>query len=360
MKSAVPQLAEPAKSVVENHLKSIKRLRNTVGIHKKMEAVAAKVKTTIEQGEKVVLFCHHHATAQELTAHLASVVTNLTTPSWPKPIWKNAWNQMLKSADDGDHDERLLDTFIEWLCADLICAQTRNWLPSSTSEARLADALRKTKGRHPKGPETIAEAAQCLYCALHKSRSSREVLRRAEDDPEQLPGANGTSRVLGVCEPSGKEREEALFIHNRQPDTVISIFNSPFGPDVLVVTDNLSEGIDLHRYCRHFIHYELDPSPIRTVQRNGRLRRVNSWAAATGQPIRYAYPAFGGTRDHRLVQMMKKRIGSFSLLLGGVQDFDVEEVVDSEEKWRNDVIVTAKSRLAKAGGQLSARKPGEN
>jgi hypothetical protein len=99
-----------------------------------------------------------------------------------------------------------------------------------------------------------------------------------------------------------------------------------------VVTDKLSEGIDLHRYCRHLIHYELDPSPIRTVQRNGRLRRVNSWAAVTGQPIFYAYPAFRGTRDHRLVQIVKKRIDSFSLLLAGVQDFDVDEVVGSEEK----------------------------
>ena len=95
------------------------------------------------------------------------------------------------------------------------------------------------------------------------------------------------------------------------------------------------------------------------MQRNGRLRRVNSWTAATGQPIRYAYPAFRGTRDHRLVQIMKKRIDSFSLLLGGVQDFDVEEVLESEEKWRNDVIAIAKERLATAGGQLRARKPGE-
>jgi hypothetical protein len=56
---------------------------------------------------------------------------------------------------------------------------------------------------------------------------------------------------------------------------------------------------------------------------------------------------------------MKKRIDNFSLLLGGVQDFDVEEVLESEEKWRNDVIAIAKARLATAGGQLRARKPGE-
>ena len=49
---------------------------------------------------------------------------------------------------------------------------------------------------------------------------------------------------------------------------------------------------------------------------------------------------------------MKKRIDSFSLLLGGVHEFDVEEVGDSDEKWRNEVIETAKRRLAEAGGQL--------
>ena len=162
--------------------------------------------------------------------------------------------------------------------------------------------------------------------------------------------------MLGVCEPSDNDGEASLFLHNQQPDTIISIFNSPFGPDVLVVTDKLSEGIDLHRYCRHLIHYELDPSPIRTVQRNGRHRRVNSWAAVTGQPICYAYPAFRGTRDHRLVQIMKKRIDSFSLLLGGVQDFDVEEVVGSQEEWRNRVIKIAKERLEAVGRQLRAKR----
>ncbi|WP_210546735.1 helicase-related protein [Rhodoferax sp. PAMC 29310] len=57
---------------------------------------------------------------------------------------------------------------------------------------------------------------------------------------------------------------------------MIRVFGSPFGPDVLVVIDKLSEGIDLHNYCRHLIHYELDTSPIRTVQRNGRIRRVGA------------------------------------------------------------------------------------
>jgi hypothetical protein len=33
---------------------------------------------------------------------------------------------------------------------------------------------------------------------------------------------------------------------------------------------------------RHLIHYELDPSPVRTIQRYGRVRRVVSWASRHG------------------------------------------------------------------------------
>ena len=54
-----------------------------------------------------------------------------------------------------------------------------------------------------------------------------------------------------------------------------------------------------------------------------------------------------GTRDYRLVQIMKKRIDSFSLLLGGVQGFDVEQEEDADEAWRNNVIQLAKGAPAR-------------
>jgi hypothetical protein len=190
---------------------------------------------------------------------------------------------------------------------------------------------------------------------LLASGSSLSVLRAARSDLGQLPaGGKGACRVLGVCDEYGDQ--EDLFIPNKKPDAVISIFNSPFGPDALVVTDRLSEGVDMHRYCRHLIHHELDPSPIRTVQRNGRLRRVNSWAAVTGDPIMYGYPAFRGTRDEKVVQIMRKRIDSFSLLLGGVREFNPDEVLDDDELWRTKVIAAAKAALTKAGRQLCARR----
>lgn len=364
LKQEAQCLPELGRAVVDKHLQEMKILRRETGAHSKMVAVAKAVNKVIEQGEKVVLFCHHHATAQELTAHLYEVSPKVAAPKTiVKSVWERAWHKVLPvTANNNGWDS--VDQFIEWLCNDLNRMLMANWLHAEQSSVTelMSELQNKPANRFgSKKSEIIVIAARRLYDALMKSKSSRAVLKEAADRPELLPGAillPGVmgSRVLGVCEPSGKEEEENLFVHNRQPDTVISIFNSPFGPDVLVVTDKLSEGIDLHRYCRHLIHYELDPSPIRTVQRNGRVRRVNSWAAVTGQPIQYAYPAFRGTRDHRLVQIMKKRIDSFSLLLGGVQDFDVEEVVGSDEKWRNEVISIAKDRLAKIGGKLCAKK----
>ena len=360
MRGELQQLNEPARAVVAQHLKSIKRLRSSVNIHSKMLAVGAAVKSVVDQGEKVILFCDYHATAQELTAYLATVLNDRKAERGlpAASVWRKAWDTVLAPVDDVHHDEKLRKTFIEWLCSDLIRAQTWSWIGRpSAANVNLVELLRKTCCRQHTGSEKISEAARRLYRALLQSRSSRAVLKEAENRLERIPGANGTSRVLGVCTQSGIEKEDLLFIHNAQPDTIISIFNSPFGPDVIVVTDKLSEGIDLHRYCRHLIHYELDPSPIRTVQRNGRLRRVNSWAAVTGKPILYAYPAFRGTRDHKLVQIMKKRIGSFSLLLGGVQEFDIEEVVGSEERWRNNVITIAKASLAVTNVGLRAVEP---
>ena len=136
-----------------------------------------------------------------------------------------------------------------------------------------------------------------------------------------------------------------------KPDIVLALFNSPFGPDVLVTTDRLSEGVDLHRCCRHLIHYELDPSPVRTLQRNGRVRRVGSWAAMTQPPICYAYPTFGGTRDEKAVGVMSQRINAFGLLLGGVPSLG-DDIGDSEQSFAEDVLRRARRGLASLNRKL--------
>ncbi len=56
------------------------------------------------------------------------------------------------------------------------------------------------------------------------------------------------------------------------------------------------------------------PSPIRIIQRNGRIRRVNSRAAKTKMSIEIAYPVFRGTRDEKLAKIMKDRLDRFDLI----------------------------------------------
>jgi len=364
LQAETPSFAELSTKVVDNHFKAIRLLRQKSPVHPKMAAVAREVGRVIEQGDKVLLFCHHHATAQELTSYLASKLPNATAlPSLARPVWEKAWDEILNEADEEDDNDALREVFIDWLCTDMIRSQTWAWFGTAqpTSLTTLVRALTSTMPRNPSivdgaRRDTIAKGALHLYRALVLSKSSKAILQLAAKDPGRHP-LPGTSRVVGYCKLDQHAEEEGnFFIHNQEPDTIIAIFNSPFGPDVLVVTDRLSEGIDLHHYCRHLIHYELDPSPIRTVQRNGRIRRINSWAAVTGQPIQYAYPAFGGTRDQQLVWIMQKRIACFSLLLGGVRDFDVNLVDKSDEEWRKRVIDIAKAELAKAGGRLRANR----
>ena len=118
-----------------------------------------------------------------------------------------------------------------------------------------------------------------------------------------------------------------------------------------MTTDRLSEGVDLHRCCRHLIHYELDASPVRTLQRNGRIRRVGSWAALTKQPICYAYPTFGGTRDEKAADIMRQRINAFGLLLGGVPSLDDDA---SGQGFAEAVLRNARQDLASLNRGLCA------
>ncbi len=350
----VSTIPEPDRTIVREHLAEIAGSRNTIPVHSKMLGVRNAVSDTVKSGEKVVLFCHHHATAQELALCLHEHLPELSLRGVPRgKLWRDAWDEIIDVPEGPSKPWALRWTFFIWMSSDLVRAQCWSWMKEQgLTKGSLRDNLQSAKARHSENTSTIADAAKQLFNALLSSKSSVRVLGEASMDRTSLAGADGTSRVLAVCPRPADAGDISPFTRNSQPDTALAIFNSPFGPDVLIATDRLSEGIDLHRYCRHLIHYELDPSPIRTVQRNGRLRRVNSWASLTGEPLKCAYPAFRGTRDHRLVQIMRKRVDSFSLLLGGVQESDPKIERASDEQWRAEVLEHARAGLAEEGRRL--------
>ncbi len=319
--------------------------------HPKIAAVSEAIRPLLDAGEKVLVFCHHRATASELLGalerSLKAVSDSRSGP--PEKVWRAAWESLLPGKD------ALVAPIIDWLSTPGLRWQIGGWLdkPASTAKA-LADQFATIRPRNaPSGVPTILEAATTLTESLldTQSTSTRALLKSIVKGTHtfggkasRFPGRlDDGLRAMGAWDHDG-HGEPPKTLYTGKPDIVLALFNSPFGPDVLVTTDRLSEGVDLHRCCRYLIHYELDPSPVRTLQRNGRVRRVGSWAALTGQPICYAYPTFGGTRDEKAVGIMRQRINAFGLLLGGVPSLD-DEAGYSEQSFAEAVLRGARKDL---------------
>ena len=356
---AEARAAEVADKVVLMHIEAAKKsLSARIGkAHPKIKAVSDAILPVLHAGEKVLVFCHHRATANELLSVLERSL-KIPTPSearTPEPVWRKVWKASLA-------DDPLVQPIIDWLCTPGIRRQIEGWIGTpATSETALIAQISQTKPRNGgSGVPSILEAAQSLVKNLldKETLSTRALLRNIKKQTSAFGGEishfpgrlNEGFRVMGSWDHTDHESAPKT-LYMAKPDIVLALFNSPFGPDVLVTTDRLSEGVDLHRWCRHLIHYELDPSPVRTLQRNGRIRRVGSWAALTRRPILYSYPTFDGTRDEKAARVMTQRIKAFGLLLGGVPTLD-DAVDESEQTFAELVLGVVGNALGKLNRKL--------
>lgn len=362
--SRLPRGTEPEpggthQEAQEHHRAWLERaLRGRVE-HQKVAAAAQAITQVVADGEKVLVFCAHHATACELALALVEPRGESADRSFSVPEWKDAWRACLEKAlkrqrgAPVDTEPELLETFVRWLSCGSITSAVSGWLTGKPRNASaLERALENSPARRDRRAGTIVGAATELFSAMSawESRSTRAKLA---EGPHAMPGwGSRRIRVMSTVEGPENGGPRGVFFPS-EPDTVMAIFNSPFGPDVLVTTDKLSEGVDLHRSCRHLMHYELNPSPIRTVQRRGRLRRIGSWAGRTRQALCEASPAFRGTRDEALVRIMGQRLAQFGLLLGGVGDIDVAEDGDDTDTRKRQAAALAVARRRLQGLSLA-------
>ena len=347
----------------------IKMAKNTLSArrtqpHPKSAAASEAIRPLLDAGEKVLVFCHYRATASELLGALEqSLKVESVSPIGPhEKVWRGAWEASLRPIKDS-----LVTPIIDWLCTPGLRGQIGGWLGEPAGTAKdLAYQLATIKPRNASSSSrvpAICEAAMTLTKSLldMQSTSTRALLGRIakkqrtfHGELSHFPGRlDDGLRVMGAWS-HDDPRKRPKTLYTGEPDIVLALFNSPFGPDVLVTTDRLSEGVNLHRCCRHLIHYELDPSPARTLQRNGRVRRVDSWSALTGRPICYAYPMFGGTRDEKAVGVMGQRINAFGLLLGGVPSLDGEPDI-SERSFAEKVLKCARNKIQSINQRLSCK-----
>jgi len=118
-------------------------------------------------------------------------------------------------------------------------------------------------------------------------------------------------------------------------DAIFSGFNTPLLPDILVCTAVGQEGIDLHRHCRHVVHYDLGWNPAAIEQRTGRADRIGSKASRERKiaghlpedqlpGLDIAMPYLAGTYDERMFERLRTRAQVFDILTGGDPTADQE------------------------------------
>jgi hypothetical protein len=205
------------------------------------------------------------------------------------------------------------------------------------------------------------------------SESLLRGLHQMEPGSAQLePVAGRVEEFLCELSEMGEEEREAHLRYAMNPraesvvlvtgsskvdrDAVFSGFNTPLLPDILVCTQVGQEGIDLHRHCRHVIHYDLGWNPAAIEQRTGRTDRIGSKAArernmvlkakGDGQlpedqlpGLDIAMPYLAGTYDERMFECLRTRAQVFDILTGGDPTADQESGafwLDPDSEGEND------------------------
>ncbi|MFH1918816.1 MAG: helicase-related protein, partial [Planctomycetota bacterium] len=126
--------------------------------------------------------------------------------------------------------------------------------------------------------------------------------------------------------------------HSRE--RIFSGFNTPLLPEVLICTSVGQEGIDLHRHCRHVVHFDLAWNPAVLEQRTGRADRIGSKTfrecALSAGPItsflEIGVPYLAGTYDERMYEELWLRAQTCEVLTGGDLAADDSEGYDDYAK----------------------------
>ena len=127
---------------------------------------------------------------------------------------------------------------------------------------------------------------------------------------------------------------------DQERERVFAGFNTPLLPEVLICTAVGQEGIDLHRHCRHVVHYDLAWNPAVLEQRTGRADRIGSKTfrerdLASSDALTFlevGVPFLAGTYDERMYEELRLRAQTFEVLTGGDLATDKVEVDGSDEK----------------------------
>ncbi len=179
------------------------------------------------------------------------------------------------------------------------------------------------------------------------------------ESDEQLSCYEG--RIAGVAGDGAKQeisRERA--VHGFAPESADAPPGTDDEFDILVTTDVLGQGVNLQQ-ARNVINYDLPWNPMRVVQRNGRIDRINS-----PHPEIYPFSFFPEDRldellqlEHRVRRKLKqaaRAVGIDNEVIPGMETLDQNfaDRVEDIESIRNE-----NPELLEQGGTDAAAYSGE-
>ncbi len=155
------------------------------------------------------------------------------------------------------------------------------------TEAGLRALIALGEAAEPYDPKL--EALVTEIRAIRSSEPRANILVYTEYGDSQAAAVRALNAIGGeVLTIGGQDDEDARVRAAERCETEDNI--------VLVSTDSLAEGLNLHQRCHHLIHLDLPYNPNRLEQRNGRIDRYGQTATPE---IRYL--CLAGTFEERLL-----------------------------------------------------------
>ncbi len=231
---------------------------------------------------------------------------------------------------------------------DALAAAIQNGVSDLTAAER-----QRWKGVQPRASELDFRDRPQFRLAVHLGhRVSRGAERQTVAKVRALlsrVGGNGTDaqwdatwgprrRVEWVAKLTGETRSNAE--QGRSIEDVIFSFNLPGPPYVVLCTGVAREGIDLHRWCRRVLHYDLEWNPAYAEQEVGRVDRMQSLSWRETKPVEIFYVWQSGTYEERIADAVERRLAMMRTLLGAGEwlaaDAEGQESFDRLDEYRLD------------------------
>lgn len=330
--------------------------------HPKIAATVREVVALWRRGEKVLLFAFYVETCKALRRYISREIES--------QVYREASLRLAAAGGEGsdaalDREvERIRDRFfdskegpgrraLDAVLSGIIAPCEADWADDAALSDDLLDVMRRflrvqtsllrffPLGRNDLAPEqsvSILLDAQDTsglswrdklekFCRFLAGDCS-QVERRSFVDALLRVQTGGIRGELGADERKASSDGREVFLPNvqvvtgetdrEQRDRLMQAFNTPFFPEVLVCSEVMGEGVDLHRACRYVIHHDLAWNPSTIEQRTGRIDRLGCKAEGR-HPIHVYMPFIAGMTDERQYKVMTDREQWFRLVMGQEQ-----------------------------------------